>query len=229
MNDKSRTASLGSYVRFQTSILNQLPRPVFGELSQTRVDYWNNNQEELKRVLAKVLYGPTFSLIKKFEITVPDDYNHDRYLNSFNEIYWIGRIKVSEDKKSLYRAETNSPKIAGHNWENTTGKLQANKKYLIKIFKLGLEDEASLISSESCVEFIKDKSAIFAGIQGLTLAWHLKKNEFPEGATICIGREDLAESVPSIVCSKSKTWSFHTNTPKGGWGNKCHLLCFYEI
>lgn len=105
--------------------------------------------------------------VTTFELTVPNDYNHSTWLDSFMAYNKIGRYEDSNY-------------ITDKNFSNVTTKLQPGKTYLVKIFVVAGKSNF-IFDYEKCMEFLKSQNAIFTGAQGLTLAWKLYPNEFWDG------------------------------------------------
>ena len=65
----------------------------------------------------------------------------------------------------------------------------AGKSYYVKIFPV-----LKYVTTEDCLEFLKNEKTIFVNAQGLTLAWTLQGNKFPNDRWILSW--DVIESLP---------------------------------
>jgi len=202
------------YVKFQSSIVRQLPRPglLDQNLDQKTAMDWIKNQESLKKALEALVHPDLrkFEFAYAFNLTVPKQYEHHIQITSFNQKNGLVGCKNLGGDDDTY--------------ENVTEKLEPGKTYLVKFFKNN--KRASLTE---CLDFLKKQKAILVGAQGLTLTWELLSKFFPYGETASFDKKEALYSshyVPIIWREKNGEWGFATNDFESK--HSSHFICFCE-
>jgi len=220
---KENRTAFGRYREFQANILRQLPCPE--EFDETTLDGWNNNQKALKEALAKVLLPnrlvseDRFVLLTAFELTVPENYIHDRQLALFSKNH----------KKEFYYYNDD---VTDDHFSGVTDELKPGENCEVKIFQ-----STRSFSSEEGLAFLKMQPGIrLVGAQGLSLARQLKKEEFPVGKwTISLDNKDALwkdaggfRRVPGVYRRSGGGSDFRLGHFGGGWGTGSCLVCFCD-
>lgn len=162
------TAFPGWYPEFQSAVLRQLPRPGGGEenINQATAERWTKNQGGLKRTLADVFFlDQLFEPVADAEITVPKNYIHETCLASFRK----------HDQKKGYSTfcEFNH-NITDENFKNVSVRLVPGQRLKASVFQI--KKGVGMLSGRECLAFLRSKKAIFAGAQGMTLAFEQAEN-----------------------------------------------------
>lgn len=122
--------------------------------------------------------------IKKFKITVPVDYNHDKQIDQ--------SIAKAEEQNTVYfRLE----RFSSQNFARATNKLEPGKTYWVKIFPI-----LSAVDGEDCLAFLRKQRAILTSGQGITLVCDLQKEQLPVGKYLvsCDKKEALPEDIANL-------------------------------
>jgi len=210
-SNQAPTSFPGWYIKFQSSIIRQLPRP--GLLDQSTAMDWIKNQESLKKTLEALIHPDLrkFEFVYAFNLTVPKQYEHHIQITSFNQKNGLVGCKNLGGDDDTY--------------ENVTEKLEPGKTYLVKFFKNN--KRASLME---CLDFLKKQKAILVGAQGLTLAWELLSKFFPRGETASFDKKEALYNscyVPIIWRENNGEWGFATNAFESKPSS--HFICFCEM
>lgn len=220
---KDRT-TFGRYIEFQASVLRQMPRPE--EIDKLALDGWINNQNALKEVLAKVLLpnrvvtDSRFELLTEFELTVPENYVHNKQLALFSKNH----------RKEFYYYNDD---VTDENFSRVTDQLVPGQAYRVKTFGIN-----QLVSSDDILVFMKTQPGIrFVGGQGLSLVYQLKKEEFLIGKyTISIDKKDNLwkdaggyRRVPRVGRRSDGDWDFSLSNLDGDWHTNYCVLCFCDL
>lgn len=164
----------------------------------------------------------SFKLLETYEITVPEDYDHNTQLESFRKEY-LRVFDVCEKQ------------ISDKNLAKVTDKLGPGKKYKVEIFRT-----ISAVYPEDELAFLKKKKALLVGAQGLSLFWQLKKNELsvllrPGMEIISVDERDalirLGDDVgqPSISHEPNGEWFFYIADDDWSWAEGICIVCFHEL
>lgn len=106
-------------------------------------------------------FGPA---IRNFSLTIPKDYNHDTYIDTFT--------KKTKNLNRIYRYNDD---FTSKNFSNASNRLIPRLTYGIKLFPV-----VSTATTQDCINFLREqKNLIWAGAHGLTLVEELKFLEFP--------------------------------------------------
>jgi hypothetical protein len=159
-----------------------------------------------------------FQLLSYFELTVPRRYNHGTQLATFASF----AKKIGFDHKGS---------INDQNFAKTTHQLIPGKTYGAKIFRINRK-----AIGEDCLAFYIAQRALLVGVQGLSLAWQLKRNKFPAGRWTASFDREVALSelsyyktciVPCIgQCSGN--WKSTLGYFGSDWSGHC-IICFYDL
>ncbi|MFA6338527.1 MAG: hypothetical protein WCW87_00475 [Candidatus Paceibacterota bacterium] len=115
---------------------------------------------------------PRFSLIGGFYLTIPSDYVSNTQVSSF-----CVEASKTKGKHTEFCEKFLIPRnISDEDFSNVSDKLEPGKIYSVQILQV---DEKT--STDDCLDFLIKNGALLVGMQGLTLAWQLKKECFPEG------------------------------------------------
>jgi len=109
---------------------------------------------------------PFGSPIFKFRLVVPDNYNHDEYIDQCTQK--IMRLESTYGYSRLLTSE---------NFANASKKLEHGKTYIAEILPILSEER---VSGDECIAFYKRKKAIMTGAHGLLLAYNQMKKELPK-------------------------------------------------
>jgi len=107
-------------------------------------------------------------VIKEFEITIPNNYDHDSQIDIF--------VKKEKFEKIDFFC---SKYFTSRNFAKATNKLIPGKTYKVKIVPI-----LKKVESEDCIAFLRRQNAILVGGQGLTLVCDLAKDQLPKGKLI---------------------------------------------
>lgn len=104
-----------------------------------------------------------FAVFCEFDLVVPSDYCHERALHFFQE-------RNREEFGSYDSC------LSDENFSGVSYHLIPGNAYRARIYSI-----ASKVTSEMCLEFLLGEGSFLAGAQGLSVAWLLKKEKFPNG------------------------------------------------
>jgi hypothetical protein len=155
------------------------------------------------------IFDSQFKLLSYAIIKIPDSYRHSYQLCTLNNKYFYNFDYRITDK----------------NFINTSDKLKRNIEYDFALYQVLCN-----IKSNDCFNFLKYKKALFTGIQGLSLAWQLKKEIFPLWKKIISFGEDYVlsdgtEGVPIISCHNTGQYGFLLEHFYKTWNPDYCLLC----
>lgn len=216
----------GWYVKFQTAVLEQLPRP--GKLNQIMAEGWSRNQDALKKALAEALLpskgneqvkDDRFVLINTFNLEVPADYNHDTQLAS---------SKRENGREFAYYNED----ITDWNFSSATTILRPGREFKVKIFQI-----KATVSSEDCLEFLRTQKAVLVGAQGLALTRDKRGEELPQDRwTVSFDEKNYLfkdavgdRRVPNMRRFSDGGWKFILGRFGVDWLDGNCLLCFCDL
>lgn len=182
-----------------------------------------NAVQELARLMLQNLatangrFGPA---IRDFEFTIPSDYDHDTQIDTF--------VIKTQELKTTHHMNKN---LTSQNFAKATNRLKPGKTYRVRIFPI-----LETVTSEDCMDFLKDQNVILVGAQGLTLLQDHKVNELPVGGTISFDHKDalwndIGNYHRLLVIKKSYDDNFEFNLGifEDHWFNTNCLLCFSEL
>jgi len=106
-----------------------------------------------------------FQFVKKFTLQVPNNYQHDTFLDSQGEIQ-----ETSEDVDVW-----NSWEVTDENFKKVSNRLVAGEVIEVTIFKIIGHEHA-----EKCIDFLIKENSLLLGAHGAALVLILKKDELPE-------------------------------------------------
>ncbi len=162
---------------------------------------------------------PRFEIVTTFNVTVPENYNHARQLTSFAKKHRGGFYFYSDN-------------VTDANFTMTTQRLMPGKTYGVKIWGI---KRGRVISSPDCVAFYKAQRAILVSVQGLSLAWEQKKEEFPKGkCTVSFDKRDALSylrgyhGMPSVFAGSVGVFLLVMCSFESVWGAGYCLLCFCD-
>ena len=175
----------------------------------------NHGPQEWKEKARKQLAIQKFTLLKSFSLTVPKDYNHNTQLSTL------------KPKNFYYFNDA----VTDKNFENATQKLVPGKTYTVKIMSIG-----SRATSDECLDTYKREKAILVGAQGLSLAYQVKKEEFPSGKWLVSFDEKKALwkdadgylRVPYVIRLSVGDYEFNLGYFESGWNGGYCLLLFCD-
>lgn len=199
----------------------------FGNSELNRTIAQNQKFEsKLTLVPYEVKYKDTrFILVQELRLTVPDSYNHQRELGSFE----------SENKDSTNQSVTSA--FSDEILTTTAAPLTPGKTYTVRIFSF-----ADTVSYQDCQKFLRQDKMVYAGAPGIALVSQVKKEVFPkEKITIAFGEYDVIASqegkrdilvLPFVAVLKSKkvgtAWVFALMQIQKSYDTDFCLLCFYD-
>jgi hypothetical protein len=179
-------------------------------------------QEQIKPILQKLaMVDQHFGLaVKDFEFTVPADYVHDTWLDTF----------ADETRKLVTTYYFNEDLNSKNFTKATTNKLEPGKTYRCRVFPI-IQD----VTSYDCLSFLEKQRATLVGWQGITLLKLEKMTEFPVSKrTVSF---DKKESLWSSVNGSYKvpgvtffygSWGYILAPFEKGFGAGDCLLCVSE-
>ncbi len=171
-----------------------------------------------------------FILRGSFVVRIPMEYEPDHHLSVFRRFYG--------DVIDLDRTWVDA------NHDRVTHKLEAKKRYLIKIFQIAdpkSHDDETQITSKEIIEFMEKEDALFVGAQGLVLAWellNLGSKKWELGVTENIFSFDKKDKLFSDECGTwipalsimSRGLAFCQGEYDSKWtGIYTYIICFYPI
>ncbi len=160
------------------------------------------------------------SIITEITITVSTSYKPEEQIDNF-----VKRVK--KDKTTFCFNED----FCSKNFLRSTGKLLPGKSYNIKIFQI-----TGMVTTEQCVNFLRNQKAVMLGAQGLTLAYDVAGDEFPKGKYVTsFDEKDVLWKDPKGYCRVPVVFSSYTDDFGfflGYFGanldNKSCILGFFE-
>lgn len=164
-----------------------------------------------------------FELLKSFDVTVPEGYDHGTRLDTFRVAH------QSEENKEFYFY---NDAITDANFAaKATTKLVAGRQFTVKVFGI-----IERVTSDDCLAKLRFEKAVLVGAQGASLAYEQKKDELPKGKWSVSFDEKKAlwqdeggrHRVPRVNAYSDGDFGFGL----GGFGYPFHsdgvLLCFCD-
>lgn len=131
---------------------------------ETLLSHGNKLCEDLKMSMAKhSASDERFELFKSFNLTVPQNYNHETQLETFFS-------SIRENYNFLYLYE----EINDESCYLVSHKLMPGRKYKVLVIKITKE-----VTLSECLDFYSLQGALRVGAQGLSLFWQLKGKDSP--------------------------------------------------
>ena len=172
-------------------------------------------------VVRRTILSSKFRCIKEFNITIPNNYQHEVQLKRFSEL--------RDTKCSYYNSI-----ITDHNFARVTHKLIPGKTYAVRIYQI-----LKTVTSENCLAFLKLENAVLVGPQGLSLLFEKNQSAFPLDAYLLSfdKREVLPTEttspnnfqIPGIYVRSYKSyWDFDTIDFNGHIGENFFILSFSQ-
>lgn len=153
--------------------------------------------------------------IIEFELRVPTCYKHEKQLEKF----------ARANRKKFYYYNSI---LTDKNFSRNTTKLLPGEMYWVKIFPIH-----TTVTSDECLNFLRDQKMKFAGCQGLSLVWSLYRDFLPVDAfTISFDEKESLWNdgnqlrMPSIHHYSFGYWGFGLGLFDSGCTNSQYLLCF---
>ena len=164
-----------------------------------------------------------FELLKSFDVTAPEGYDHATRLDTFRAAH------QSEENKEFYfynDAITDSNYAA-----KATTKLVPCRQFTVKVF--GITER---VTSDDCLAKLRREKAILVGAQGCTLVYEQSRNELPKGKWSVSFDEKKALwrdgngycRVPYLDMYSDGNLGFYLGNFESGWNSDCVLLCFCD-
>ena len=159
-----------------------------------------------------------FEFIKKFRLTVPDNYNHATQLTTF----------AKDHKKEFYYYNEN---ITDTNFAKATNKLVPGKTYTVKVFGI-----KQTVQSQDGLDLIASQKGILVGAQGSSLVYQLAKDELPKGKWYISFDENDAlwvdsdgfHRVPNVNHYSDDDFKFGLGDFENEWFPDYCVLCFCD-
>ncbi len=193
-----------------------------GQITFEHLEWFNKLNKAERDKLAGVIMditAPRFTLLTTFQLTVPENYNHQTQLASF----------AKENKKKFYFYNDS---ITDGNYAKATNKLTPGKTYEVKIFGITKQ-----MTSEDCLAFLKTQKAILVGAQGISVAWQQAKEQFPkEKWTVSFDEKEALwpddvgyRRVPYVFRNSVGAWYFNLGYFEVDWYDVNCLLCVCDL
>jgi hypothetical protein len=170
-----------------------------------------------------------FELLTKFEVTVPEGYNHATRLTDFKATYQP-EVETEEKKKHFYYY---NPNITDANYVRATTKLVPGQKFQVKVF--GIRRGKS-VTSDECLDKIRSENGVLAGAQGASLAYEQGKDNLLKGKWHVSFDEKEAlwydggyHGVPCVDADSDGDFEFDLGRFELDWGDDSCLLCFCDL
>lgn len=152
------------------------------------------------------MLGP-FSQQETFEIKTPEFDSHN-IIKKFSSGLEKGTIKKVKIEKSFYYyyfnrphgTMTETPHIISQRYALIPG-----RKYKVEVFSLMQEE----VLRKECLDFIKKRDGILAGIQGLVLCQELLRNQLADKLLISFDESNCDEKTMVPVMIKSKFFDLY--------------------
>lgn len=182
-----------------------------------------------------------FGQQETFEIETPEFDSRD-IIKKFSAGSEKGKIKRVKIEKSFYYyyfyqrhgVVTETPCIISQRYS-----LMPGRKYKVEVFPLMQEE----VLRKECLDFIKKRDGILAGIQGLVLCQELLRNQLADKLLISLNESNCDEKTMVPVMIKSKFFDlYHENFWKPdhdlhglfapghyGWSNEFSLLVISRL
>jgi len=175
----------------------------------------------LQSVVDHASHSPHFTLMKTFDIVVPDDYVHAIQLATFK----------GENLKKFYFYDS---AITDANFVNVTTSLVPGRKFRVRVFR---PFPLGVATPHEWLVFLKSQKAVLVGAQGASLVYAQNREELPKHYC-CISLDEKGtfwqdadghHRVPFIYGDLSGNFGFYLGNFELGWTDKCCLLCFCEL
>lgn len=169
----------------------------------------------------EVVNDPRFVLVTHFEMNVPKSYTHEEQLDGF-------RFRNGPLFKRF------SASLSDKTWADAAEPLIPGKTYEVRIFSFAEE-----VTYQECKKFCKDKGALLAGAEGLSLLWEMKKERLPlDKALLSFNSADAYPTatkekdhiyiLPFIARFSNGSWWLELITVKKKLNSDYCLVCFIE-
>ncbi len=164
-----------------------------------------------------------FELLKSFDVTVPEGYNHATRLDTFRATH---DIEVNKEFYFYNGAITDANFAA-----KATTKLAPGREFTVKAF--GITER---VTSEDCLAKLRAEKAVLVGAQGASLAYEQGKDELPKGKWYISFDEKKAlwqdsdgnHRVPHVNAHSAGHFKFGLDNFEDDWHFGNVLLCFCD-
>ncbi|MGH7249371.1 MAG: hypothetical protein ACREGC_00170 [Minisyncoccia bacterium] len=153
-------------------------------------------------------------------ITVPDDYEHAKRLDTF----------MKRNRKKFYGVNDN---ITDANFPNPSRVLKPGDKLQVRAFK---QIVGGTTSSEERMAFLATQKAVYTGAQGASLVFEEKRNQLPEGYWyVSFDEKDRLwfdggdRRVPCIDRRSHGDFYWSLGYFENDWSGGSALLCFCDV
>lgn len=194
--------------------------------AQSVVARGNEMQDKFEAIIREIAKSDSgdkrFTLVSSFEMTVPDNYDHDTQLANF--------ASFAEKKSEKFYYFNDS--INDANYAKASNRLVPGGTYGVKIFQI-----TTRVTSTDCLAFLKSQKAILVGAQGISLARQKAKEKFSIGRwTVSFDEKDALwedsdglHRVPCINRSSDGDWTFHLGYFEHDWDDDYCLFCLCDL
>src|SRR3989338_4997447 len=124
----------------------------------------NEVANTLQSIVDRASPSSHFTLMKTIDIVVPDDYVHATQLATFKR----------ENLNGFYAYD---PSITDANFANVTTPLVPGRTFRERIFQ---PPASSVTAPEEWLVFLRSQKAVLVGVQGMSLVYAQKREEFPK-------------------------------------------------
>lgn len=162
-----------------------------------------------------------FVNVKDFSIVVPENYNHERQLESFE----------SENYSKFWFCDTE----IHYKFQKSATKLVPGQKLLVKIFQqIGLDVSRDTMS-EKCLKFLKDQKSILTGARGASLVFEQRCDELGDENGLYLsydekdGLYNSRSEVTALRLYNKRKFSFiAVDSDYRERGLNYYVFCFYK-
>ncbi len=155
-------------------------------------------------------------------ITVPDDYVHETWLDTYR--------KYNQNKFHCYNTE-----ITDKNFPNPTRVLSPGDRLRVQVFQ---QVASGTTTSEERLIFLYIQKAIHTGAQGVSLVFDQKRDQLPEGISDLLSFDEKDRlwanyyghhMIPCVLCYPDSNFWFTLTRFDSVLGDKDAFLCFTEV
>lgn len=191
-----------------------------GQLTLRHIEWWQSlTKEERDRLVGPSLQDSRFTLIRTFDVTVPEGYVHETRLASFKK----------ENGKNFNFLHSG---ITDVNFRNAA-RLVSGRTFKVEIFG---QNVSGMTSSDERMALLRSKRAVFVGAQGASLVVSEKREELPRGFSYASFDErdalwkdaDGFHRLPIVNVSISGDIDFDLGIFEKPWSSQVCFLCFTD-
>ena len=161
-----------------------------------------------------------FGSDRGFILTVPANYDHDHFLDTF--------IKQVSGKETVYVFDE---RMNDKYFHDPSHHLYPGRRYSVEMIPV-----LGMTSTETCVEFLQKEGCLFVGAHGLVLLYMMESRRIGRGRHVValdhpehLARVDQGTPLVPVLSNDKQIFLFDLIRADASWTPVHDLLCFREV